>query len=240
MIIGYDQPALLVAELSNNANGDLDRALRLLDAAKEAGAGAAKVQCYTPDELIELRGDGKPVPPWNHMTMRELYAKAMTPRDWFPVLFEHADKIGLPLFSSVFGLESLEFLESLNCPIYKLAALDYGNCALREAVEETGKPVIVSCPNELAPWDIAYPCYCPSGYPQPEANLRNIKNGYWGYSYHGTDPDIPALSVAFGAKFVEVHFHLVDEPSELESNVSLNEYDFAYMVEQVKTIEDAA
>jgi pseudaminic acid synthase len=239
LTIGEGHPAALVAELGNAHNGDFRRATRLLDAAKEAGASAAKLQCYTPDELIALRGDGKPPAPWQNMTMRELYQKAMTPREWFAPLFGYAEAIGLPLFSSVFGLESLELLESLNCPAYKLAALDFGKLppAFSSALLATKKPVIVSCAWVSAPWDVAYPVYAPPGYPQPEAKLSNVRKGYWGYSYHGTNPDVPALSVAYGARFVEVHLHLQDEPSELEANVSLNEHDFRYMVEQVRYIE---
>jgi pseudaminic acid synthase len=235
--ISEGQPAALVAEIGNAHNGDFRRAIRLLDAAKEAGASAAKLQCYSPDELIALRGDGRPPAPWQNMTMRELYQKAMTPREWFPGLFGYAEAIGLPLFSSVFGLESLDLLESLNCPVYKLAALDFGKEELTRAVRDTGKPTIESCPWATAPWDVRYPVYAPAGYPQEEAKLSNIRNKYWGYSYHGTNPDVPALSVAYGARFVEVHFHLQDEPSDLEANVSLNEHDFRYMVEQVRYIE---
>jgi sialic acid synthase SpsE len=213
--ISEGQPAALVAEIGNAHNGDFRRAIRLLDAAKEAGASAAKLQCYSPDELIALRGDGRPPAPWQNMTMRELYQKAMTPREWFPGLFGYAEAIGLPLFS----------------------ALDFGKEELTRAVRDTGKPTIESCPWATAPWDVRYPVYAPAGYPQEEAKLSNIRNKYWGYSYHGTNPDVPALSVAYGARFVEVHFHLQDEPSDLEANVSLNEHDFRYMVEQVRYIE---
>lgn len=236
--LGEGKPAALVAELSNAHNGSLDRAIRLLDAAKASGASAAKLQAYTPDELIALRGDGKPPAPWSHMTMRELYQKAMTPAEWFPGLFDHARKIGLPLFSSVFGLESLAMLESLDCPAYKCASLDFGfNTKLRSAIAKTGKPLIESTAFDVAPFSVSYPVYCPKGYPQERANLKNIKNGYFGYSYHGTNPAVPALSVAVGAKFVEVHFQLDAEPSELESAVSLNESGFRKMVLMVRGTE---
>lgn len=235
--VGEGRPAALIAELSNNHNGSYDRAIRLLDAAKDCGADAAKLQCFTPAELIALRGDGPAPAPWNGMSMGELYAKAMTPREWFPKLYAHAESIGLPIFSSVFGQESLEFLESIGNPCYKIAALDYESYGVRAAVDRTGKPVITSCSSTFAPFDCLFPIYCPAGYPQPEANLRNIRHSYHGYSYHGTDYRVPALSVAAGAKVVEVHFHLHDEPSELEAEISLDEWGFRDMVNDVREIE---
>jgi sialic acid synthase SpsE len=242
--IGEGHPCALIAELSNNANGEYDRAVRLLDAAKSAGASAAKLQCYSAAELVALRGDGPAPEPWGSQgwTMRALYEKAMTPREWFAPLYAHAAGIGLPLFSSVFGPESLELLESVGNPCYKLAALDFGQRELREIVEATGKPMIRSCANEFAPVasDRAMMLYCPPGYPQEHAHLRNIRHGYHGYSYHGTDPWIPAMAVAYGAHLVECHFQLEGEISELEEDVSLTDADFAYMVDEVRRMEALA
>jgi sialic acid synthase SpsE len=105
--IGSGHPCRFVAELSNNHNGDRDRCGRLIDAAKAAGADFVKFQCYTPDELVALRGDGPAPAPWNDRTMRDLYTQAQTPLDWFPKIKAHCERVGIPWFSSVFGPTSL-------------------------------------------------------------------------------------------------------------------------------------
>lgn len=218
----------LIAELSNAHNGDLARALRLLDAAKAAGATDAKIQAYTPDELVALRGDGPAPEPWGSegWTMRSLYERARTPLEWVPTLFDHARAIGLPLFASVFGPESLAACEAAGCPEYKLAALDYGRADLFGLVLATGKPVIRSGRTPRAEPCDALMVWCPAGYPQGEAGLSALGMGYRGFSYHGTDPDVPAAAALLYAEYIECHFHLEAEPSELEADVSLNEGQF--------------
>jgi sialic acid synthase SpsE len=233
----------IVAEIGNAHNGDLGRALRLLDAAKACGATAVKFQCYTPDELVELRGDGPAPEPWGSdgWTMRTLYQKAATPHEWFPVLKAYCGTIGLPWFSSVFGAESLALLQSLDCPRYKIAALDRHSRMYRMLVA-TGKPLLVSTPDIWADfaasieYSAAAVLLCPPGYPQPHAHLSTIRR-YHGYSYHGTDPMVPALAVAAGAKLVECHFMLDAEPCELEAGVSLGEAAFREMVAMIAKVE---
>lgn len=226
----------LVAELSNAHNGDLTRAFRLLDAAKDAGATDAKIQVYTPDELVALRGDGPAPEPWGGQgwTMRALYQKARTPLEWVPALFGHASAIGLPLFASVFGPESLAACEAAGCPEYKLAALDYGRADLFGAVLATGKPVIRSGRTPTAEPCDALMVWCPPGYPQAEPEMKALGMGYRGFSYHGTDPDIPAAAAILYAEYIECHFHLQAEPSELEADVSLNEAQFARFVRRAR------
>src|SRR5690242_15390697 len=102
--LGPGNPCAVVAEISNSHNGTLERAVRLLHAAKAAGADIVKVQAYTPDELVALRGDGPAPSPWHRYTMRELYSKARTPLAWMATLFGESP---LPIYASVFGAESL-------------------------------------------------------------------------------------------------------------------------------------
>lgn len=242
--IGPHLPTRFVAEISNNHNGDLGRALRLIDAAKEAGADFVKFQCYLPIELVALRGDGLAPDPWGDegWTMFKLYEKARTPFDWFGALAAHAEEVGIPWFSSVFGLESLALLNVLKCPAYKIAALDALNpkmADIKDMIRAIGKPIIESRrPGQAGtdpPADLTL--YCPEGYPQTDFELFRLRSGLMGFSYHGTDPGVPFTAAVAGAMMVEVHLQLADEPSELESNVSLNESQLADLIEGVRAAE---
>ncbi len=250
--VGGDNQCRFVAELGNAANGSLERFLRLVTAAKDAGADFVKAQLYTPDEIIALRGDGPAPAAWSHMTMRELYTKAATPSEWFYALDEYCRDLEIPWFASSFGLESLAFLESLGVPCHKLARLDNRSAALRDAMRATGKPLIVSELNAgecISEWtENVVRLRCPVGYPQERFDFkqRYDSNGDYqiatfdlfdGFSYHGVDPLPCIVAATLGAKIVEAHFQLRDEPSELEANVSLHEYQFAEMVATVRRIE---
>lgn len=239
--IGADQPTRICCEIGNAHNRSLDRAIRLLDAAKASGCDLAKLQCYTPDELVALRGSGPAPEPWGSQgwDMWRLYDFAKTPLEWFPALFDHAQSIGLPLFSSVFGLESLAVLEACGCPAYKIARLDNAHLWLANACEDMGKPVIVSS-DEKPMGDISL--FCPQGYPQAHLELDDDTFGpefyqFEGFSYHGTDPLAPVAAATLGAQLVEFHFHLEAEPSELEASVSLNERQTAWMVSAIRRME---
>jgi pseudaminic acid synthase len=252
--VGGSAPCRFVAEVSNNHNGDRDRCGRLIDAAKAAGADFVKFQCYTPDELVALRGDGPAPEPWGSQgwTMRTLYEKARTPLEWFPKIAEHCERVGIPWFSSVFGLESLKVLEDCGCPAYKIARLDNGDAGLRGAVRRMNKPVIISDNGTMRRpatlhVDYDFYLYCPSGYPtEPkDVQLPKFRSDTFGKKYDGTiglsshclAPELPIAAVARGAKLLEYHFMLEAEPSELESNVSLTEKQFAAMVQNVRRTE---
>jgi len=231
----------VVAEISNNHNSDYDRCVRLVQAARDAGADVIKFQAYTPAELVDLRGDGPAPEPWGAQgwTMGALYAKAQTPLKWFPRLATYCTDNGIPWFSSVFGTGSLALLEALDCPTYKLASLDYGKRSLARAVAHTGKPVVQSCSHVNAPRTCDVALWCPPGYPQAPASFvgRFGARRYAGFSYHGTDPLVPALAAAHGAAVVECHVMLDDEPSELESNVSLTISQLGALVSMLGTVE---
>jgi N-acetylneuraminate synthase len=234
----------IVAEVSNAHNGSKDRALRILDEIREAGADWVKFQCYTPAELVALRGNGPAPEPWgtNGWTMYDLYTKAQTPHAWFPDLVAYCDDIGLPWFSSVFGPDSLKLMEDLGCPTYKIASLDRSQHGFIDTVIGTRKPLIQSFPAYPDLFDVNRHdnfhnkwIYCPPGYPQtihPRPLCDALDDWADGLSFHGTDWWIPAF--AFQHKFcdiVEVHVQLDDEPSELEENVSLKMSDLAKLVE---------
>ena len=237
------RPCRFVAEISNSHNGDFSRALRMIDAAKATGAEFVKFQAYTPEELVALRGDGPAPEPWGAQgwTMATLYQKAATPMGWFPALFDHARTIGIVPFSSVFGLESLAMLERCACPAYKIAALDNHENGLIQAVASRGKPVMVST-RAIAPNPTAntVSLYCPAGYPTPSADVHLPWFGsrtHVGLSSHCLDPRLPVAAVSRGCALIEMHMMLADEPSELESNVSLTEHQFAQMIRDVRAVE---
>lgn len=245
-ILRPDEKVTFVAELSNNHNGDRGRCGRLIDAAQAAGADWIKLQCYTPDELVQLRDDGPAPEPWGSQgwSMRQLYEKAQTPHDWFPLIAAHCERVGIRWFASVFGTESLALLESLNCPAYKIARLDNGQPDLIDAVRATGKPVIVSAADPFeSSWDHSAEegtwLYCPAGYPQGRFAFDYIEFGNYfdGFSFHGTDPLPCVVAATLGAKIIEAHLQLFSEPSELEANVSLTARQFREMVDQVRRIE---
>jgi sialic acid synthase SpsE len=254
--VGPGEPCAIVAEIGNAHNGSFDRAIRLLDAAKACGASAGKLQTYTPQELVDLRGDGPAPEPWGSdgWTMRTLYERAQTPLAWIPDLFAHAASIGLPLFSSVFGPDSLAALEAVGNPAYKIAKLDNAHEPLRAAAVATGKTVVVSAVQIRGDWeevvaqyklreDIDACLYCPGSYPcaPSDVRLRSVpffsESGFIGLSSHCLDPRLPIAAVARGAKLLEYHFMLDAEPSELESNVSLGESAFRRMVDDVRATE---
>lgn len=249
--VGGNNPCRTVAELSNNHNGDLARCLRLITAAKDAGADIIKLQCYTPDELVALRGDGPAPAQWGEQgwTMRALYEKARTPFDWFPVIAEYCRDLEIPWFSSVFGKESLALLESLDCPAYKTARLDIRSYELRAPISRTRKPTIGSFgPRDTLPVFEARDLnlWCPEGYPQTDLGLHphlwqydgDYEPMFDGFSYHGTDPLACVTAATLGAKIIEAHFQLADEPSELEANISLNEHQWRRMVDDIRRVEE--
>jgi pseudaminic acid synthase len=244
--VGGSSPCRFVAEISNAHNGQFERALKLITAAKNAGADFIKFQCYTPNELIALRGNDPPPEPWASQgwTMRTLYGKAQTPLEWFPELFDYARAIRLVPFSSVFGNDSLAVLESVNCPVYKVAKLDNAHTWLVNACLKTDKKVIVSSEKAIESYVTpnVYNLYCPGSY--SECGPDDIRlprdfasTGYLGLSSHCVEPELAIAAVVRGAKMLEYHFQLDDEPSELEESVSLYAEDFKEMVRSVRTVE---
>lgn len=234
----------VVCELGANHNGRLDLALRLIEECAAAGADAVKLQAFTMDEIMALRGAEMVPEPWYSMgytTPEALYTKAITPREWFPALVDTARQAGIPWFSSVFGLESLEMLEELGCNAYKLSAWDERVGWLLEAVKAKGKLVFVSTRDARPKKKIAHlTLYCPPGYPAHAADLaRFVGSTCDGLSYHGTDWQVPARAAEMGAQMVEVHVQLDDEPAELDGHSSLTVSDLRRLCDAVRKKEAA-
>jgi N-acetylneuraminate synthase len=164
-----------------------------------------------------------------------LYEKAKTPLKWFPELIRECERVGIPWFSSVFGPGSLALLDALGCPAFKLASLDHGKRALHQMVAATGKPILRSSPHLARRRSEKLTLWCPPGYPQtPPFAFRSAFGPHDGFSYHGTDPDVPGWAVAHGAGIVECHVQLDDVPSELEDKVSLTVSQLRYLVERIE------
>ena len=222
----------IVAELSANHNGSIDRAYKIIDMAKVCGADAIKLQTYTPDTLtiesdlpdFQLT-DGL----WAGQSLYELYKGAYMPWDWHKPLFEYAKKVGITIFSSPFDNTAVDLLEDLNTPAYKIASFEAVDLPLIKYVAQTGKPMIIStgmanseeiqeaieAAREGGCKDLAI-LHCVSGYPAPAAdyNLRTLtdmqdKFGLvTGLSDHTIDNTTALTSVALGASIIEKHVTL--------------------------------
>ncbi len=254
----------IIAELSANHNNDYDLAVRTIEAMAEAGADAVKFQTYTPDSLT-LNVDNEFFGPrpgglWKGMTLYEIYQKGTMPYEWQPKLKKIANDLGLICFSTPFDYEGVDFMESMNMPIYKIASLEITDVNLIRYAAEKHKPMIIStgvatqediqlaidtCRN--AGNDDITLLKCTTEYPAPldRANLLTIpdmKERFGvkvGVSDHTLGNIVPITAVALGAKVVEKHFILDRALGGLDSGFSLNKDEFAQMVSEIRMTEEA-
>lgn len=242
--LGEGQRPFIIAEMSGNHNQSIERALAIIDAAADAGADAVKLQTYTADTMTlkgaEVIEDKNSL--WYGYELHDLYKQAYTPWEWHPVLFEHAKKRGLIIFSTPFDETSVDFLESLKVPAYKIASFENTDHPLLKKVAQTGKPVIMSTGvATLAQIAEAVEVLrqngckdlvllkCTSSYPStPEnTNLRTIPhlqqlfNCTVGLSDHTMGVGASVASVALGARVIEKHFTLSRAEGGVDSAFSL-------------------
>lgn len=249
--IGGSQPPLIVAELSGNHNGSLDRALALIDAAKAAGADAVKLQTYTADTITldhpgpEFRIAGGP---WDGRSLYELYQEAHTPWDWHKAMFERARAHGLLIFSAPFDPTAVDFLETLDCPAYKIASFELVDLPLIRKAAATGKPLIMSTGMaNLAEIEEAVAAareagggelvllHCISSYPAPDEDsnlltLPDLKDSFSvpvGLSDHTLGTAVAVAAVALGACLVEKHMTLARSDGGPDSTFSMEPGEFA-------------
>jgi pseudaminic acid synthase len=259
--ISKESPVFIIAELSANHNGSIETAINTIKAAKRAGADAIKFQTYTADTLT-IDSD-KPDfvingTIWHGQTLHKLYQEAYTPWEWHPQLFHAAAQEGLICFSSPFDNSSVDFLESLGTPAYKIASFEITDIPLIEYVASKGKPVIISTgiaesdDIELAldacirmgNNDIAL-LKCTSSYPAPieEANMIMVKdlaerfNVVSGLSDHTIGNIVPIVATCFGAKIIEKHFIIDRSLGGPDASFSMNENEFTEMVKAVRSAE---
>ena len=261
--IGPNCAPYVIAELSGNHMGQIDRARAMLDAVKEAGADAAKLQTYRAD-TITLKHDGPEFRIegglWAGRTLYDLYEEAHTPWEWHEPLFAHAKDIGLTLFSSPFDPTAVDLLERLETPAYKIASFELVDIPLIEMIAGKGKPVILSTGlATLAEIQEAVDAvrnagneqiillHCISGYPTPieEANVRTIPDMMQkfdvaiGLSDHTLGTAAAAAAVACGAQVIEKHFTLSRADGGPDAAFSLEPMELKVLVDSVKDVWSA-
>lgn len=262
--IGPGEPPYIIAEMSGNHNGSLERALELVEVAKESGADAVKLQTYTAD-TITLDHDGPEFVIngglWDGRRLYELYQEAHTPWDWQGRLFERGRQLGIAVFSSVFDETAVDFLEGLGAPAYKIASFEIVDLPLIRRCAGTGKPLIIStgmanlgeiqdavkAADESGCRELAL-LHCVSGYPAPtgEYNLRTIAHMAEafgvpvGLSDHTLGIAVAAAAVALGACVVEKHFTMARSAGGPDSAFSLEPQELKAMVEACRTAYEAA
>ena len=261
--IGAGYPVYIVAEMSANHNRDFNQALRIIEAAKEAGADAIKIQTFTADTMtINVQNEFFKIKNtiWNGKNLYDLYSEASTPWEWQPKLKEAANKLGLEFFSTPFDPSAVDFLEKLDVPVYKVASFELVDLQLLKRIAKTGKPVIMSTGMaSLADISEAVKVFkesggkqiallkCTSAYPAPpeEMNLRTIPNLAKifevpvGLSDHSIGIETAIAAVALGACIVEKHFTLSRDLYGPDSSFSIEPEELQTLVRAIRRVEKA-
>jgi pseudaminic acid synthase len=257
--ISPDEPPYIIAELSANHNGRLETALRIVRAAKAAGADAVKLQTYTPDSItlraetddFTIRGGL-----WGGRTLYELYAEAHMPWEWHKPLFDEARGLGIQIFSSPFDRTAVDLLEDLGAPAYKIASFEAIDLPLIRYVAATRKPMIISTGmatseeiEEAIDAARSGGCeqlailHCVSGYPAPaeDYNLRTLPDlaarfgVLTGLSDHTIGNTTAIAAVALGACIIEKHITLDRAAGGPDDSFSSQPEEFADLCRQAYT-----
>jgi pseudaminic acid synthase len=257
--IGRTHPPFIIAEMSGNHNGEIERAIAIIDAAAEAGADAVKLQTYTADTITidhdapQFRIESGL---WAGRSLYELYEEAHTPWDWHPTLFARARELGIAIFSAPFDPTAVDFLASLDAPAFKIASFEAVDLALIEKAASVGKPLIISTgmanleeieeavttARQAGTGEIIL-LHCVSGYPTPpgEANLMTIPDlaarfgVQIGLSDHTLGTAVANAAVALGATVIEKHVTLSRSDGGPDAAFSLEPNELANLVKQCRT-----
>ena len=252
----------VVAEMSANHSSNISNAFKIIDQAKIIGVDAIKIQLYKANR-ITINSNKKDFKIKNkswkkYKNLFNLYKKAETPFEWYDTLSRYCKKKKIILFSSVFDLDTVDFLEKKNCPIYKIASPEITDIPLLEKVAKTGKPIIIS--TGLASkkdLDLAVNTLkknkcrkivilkCTSAYPAPlnELNLaaiKTLKNRYKtivGFSDHSLGVVAPTIAVSLGAKVIEKHINLEKNKMSVDDFFSLKISEFQEMIKNIRDTE---
>ncbi|MCM2284581.1 MAG: pseudaminic acid synthase [Desulfobacula sp.] len=260
-MISAGNPAYIIAEMSANHNKNFDKAVKIIEEAKKAGADAVKLQTYTPD-TITMDSDNECFKIkdtiWKGKTLYQLYEEAYTPWEWQPKLKKIADSLHIDLFSTPFDNTAVDFLEKMDVPAYKIASFELVDLSLLKKVAATGKPVIMS--TGMASLDEIREavnalkennCHqiallkCTSAYPAlpEEANLKTIPdlsktfNVPAGLSDHTMGSTVAITSIALGACIIEKHFCLNRKDSGPDASFSMEPNEFAQMIKDIRIAE---
>jgi N-acetylneuraminate synthase len=256
--IGPNQAPYIIAEISANHNGDMQRAFDSILAAKKAGADAVKIQTYTADTMtidcdaedFQIKGGL-----WGGYNLYGLYKEAQTPYKWHKPLFDYAKEIGITIFSTPFDETAVDLLEELDAPAYKIASFEMTDLLLVKYVAQTGKPMIISTgmanleeieevvqvAKDSGCQDLVL-LHCISSYPAPveQSNLKTIPdlserfNVLSGLSDHTMGTAVATTSVALGACLIEKHFTLSRVNKGPDSEFSLEPDEFRQLCQDTK------
>ena len=258
-----EQETLFIAEISANHLGSFERAKKIIEAASLAGATAVKFQTYTAQTMtldipeFSVSSDHEL---WGGRRLFDLYREAHTPWEWHPELFAYARKLGLQPFSSPFDLTAVDFLETLNAPMYKIASLETGDHKLIEAVARTGKPLIIS--TGATEWDEVSEVVelvksagnqdltllvCTSSYPASpnESHIKRmegLRQSFGckvGLSDHTLGIGVSVAAIALGATAIEKHITLRRTDGGADGAFSMEPEEFARLVIEGKAAKES-
>lgn len=253
------QKPFIIAEMSGNHNKSLERALQIVEAAAKTGVDALKIQTYTADSITlncdspDFMIDDKDSL-WGGQKLYDLYQKASTPYEWHKTVFDKCKELGIVGFSTPFDLDAVDFLEELNCPIYKIASFENGDIPLLKKVAQTKKPVIISLGminleeiNEAVDTLLNNGCSdltilkCTSSYPASVENsnlltIKDLKEKFpqckVGLSDHTLGIGAAVASVALGAEVIEKHFTLSRADGGVDSAFSMEPAEMKRLVDE--------
>ncbi len=261
--IGDGCPAYIIAEMSANHSGSIERAKEIIREAKRCGADCVKIQTYTPDTLtIDCHNKYFQVKngTWEGENLYSLYGKAYTPWEWQRQLKEEADRVGIHIFSTPFDHTAVDFLEEMGMEFYKIASFEMIDLPLLRYVASKGKPIIMSTGMgsleeireaveaiyETGNTQLAL-LKCSSAYPAISEDMHlktivDLKERFGipiGLSDHSMGHLGAATAVAMGANIIEKHFCISRDIENPDASFSMNPEEFKEMVETIRQVEKA-